>query len=109
MPAGWSGGTVIRQMSTEKPIIPLCAITVERSLKAMATKTENTAAGPVTLLPDSRDKYAPAKLMFYRTSLALYRNMAEEGKISDGTYQKICTILNKKYGLSSGSIFAETA
>lgn len=75
----------------------------------MATKTENTAAGTVTLLPDSRDKYAPTNLMLYRTSLALYRNLAAEGKISESTYRRIRTILNKKYGLSSGSIFAETA
>lgn len=75
----------------------------------MATKTGNTAAGTVILLPDSQDKYAPENLILYRTSLALYRNMAEEGKISNDIYRRIRTILNKKYGLSSGSIFAETA
>ena len=37
----------------------------------MATKTGNTAAGPVTLRPDEQDKYAPTNLLLYRTSLAL--------------------------------------
>ena len=38
-----------------------------------------------------------------------YRNMADSGTITEGTYRKIRTILNKKYGLSSDSIFAESA
>ena len=75
----------------------------------MATRTENTAAVPVMLRLDSRDKYAPTNLMLYRTSLALYRNMADSGSITEGTYRKIRTILNKKYGLNSDSIFAESA
>lgn len=75
----------------------------------MATKIESTAAVPVMLQPDSQDKYAPTNLMLYHTSLALYRNMADSGAITEGTYRKIRTILNKKYGLSSDSIFAECA
>ena len=75
----------------------------------MATKTESTAAVPVMLRPDSRDKYAPTNLMLYRTSLALYRNMADSGAITESTYRKIRTILNKKYGLNLDSIFAESA
>ena len=75
----------------------------------MATATENTAAGPATLHPDSRDQYAPGNLILYRTSLALYRNMMDEGLINEEEYCQIRTILNKKYGLSSDSIFAESA
>ena len=75
----------------------------------MATRTGNTAAGPVMLRPDSRDKYAPNNLMLYRTSLALVQGMVDEGIFSPEEYGHICTILNKKYGLSSGSIFAESA
>ena len=75
----------------------------------MATKTGNTAAGPVMLRPDSQNKYDPNNLILYRTSLALYRNMADSGTITEGTYRKIRTILNKKYGLTSDSIFAESA
>ena len=75
----------------------------------MATKTGNTAAGPVMLRPDSQDKYAPSNLILYRTSLALYRNLLNEGTLDEETYCQIRTILNKKYGLTSDSIFAECA
>ena len=61
------------------------------------------------LRPDSRNKYAPANLILYRTSLALYRNMKDEGIFTEEEYHNIRTILNRKYGLSSGSIFAESA
>ena len=75
----------------------------------MATKTANTAAGPVMLHPDKQDKYAPGNLILYRTSLALYKNLMDEGMIGEDGYCQIRTILNKKYGLSSDSIFAESA
>ena len=75
----------------------------------MVTKTGNTVAGPVMLRPDSRDKYAPGNLILYRTSLALYRNLMDKGILDKETYCQIRTILNKKYGLSSDSIFAECA
>ena len=75
----------------------------------MAIKTENTAAGPVMLHPDRQDKYAPDNLILYRTSLALYRNLTDESIIGEDGYCQIRTILNKKYGLSSDSIFAESA
>ena len=75
----------------------------------MAIKTENTAAGPVMLHPDRQDKYAPGNLILYRTSLALYRNMTDEGIFNEEEYCHIRTILTKKYGLSSDSIFAECA
>ena len=75
----------------------------------MATVVANTAAGPATLRPDSRDKYAPGNLILYRTSLALYRNLKNQGIFNDEEYCHIRTILTKKYGLSSDSIFAECA
>ena len=75
----------------------------------MATVIANTAAGPAILHPDSRDQYAPGNLILYRTSLALYRNLKNEGIFNDEEYCHIRTILTKKYGLSSDSIFAECA
>jgi len=75
----------------------------------MATAIANTAAGPATLHPDSQDKYAPGNLILYRTSLALYRNLKNQGVFNDEEYCHIRTILTKKYGLSSDSIFAESA
>ena len=75
----------------------------------MAMPTGNTAAGPATLHPDSRDQYAPGNLILYRTSLALYRNLKDQGIFNEDEYCRIRTILTKKYGLSSDSIFAESA
>lgn len=75
----------------------------------MATLVANTAAGPATLHPDSQDKYAPGNLILYRTSLALYRNLKNQGVFNEEEYCHIRTILTKKYGLSSDSIFAECA
>ena len=75
----------------------------------MATKIENTAAEPVMLRQDKQDKYAPENLMRYRTSLALLKSLAEDGTFTEKEYCKISTMLSRKYGLSSGSIFAEYA
>ena len=75
----------------------------------MATKIGNTAAGPVMLRPDKLDKYSPTNLLLYRISLALMRNLTDNGVFTKAEYCEIRTILNKKYGLPSGSIFAEAA
>ena len=75
----------------------------------MAMQAANTAAGPATLHPDSRDQYAPGNLILYRTSLALYQNLKNQGVFNEEEYCHIRTILTKKYGLSSDSIFAECA
>ena len=75
----------------------------------MEMRIVNTAAGNATVHPDSQDKYAPGNLILYRTSLALYRNLKNQGVFNDEEYCHIRTILTKKYGLSSDSIFAESA
>ena len=69
----------------------------------------NTAAGNATVHPVGQDKYAPGNLILYRTSLALYRNLKNKGVFNEDEYCHIRTILTKKYGLSSDSIFAESA
>ena len=61
------------------------------------------------LRPDSHNKYDPNNLILYRTSLAMFRNMTDQGVFNEDEYCQIRTILNKKYGLSSDSIFAECA
>ena len=73
----------------------------------MEIKTENTAADSVMLKTEITDKYDFVNMMHYRTSLALMKNIAESGTFNESEYRKICTMLNKKYGLSSNSIFAE--
>lgn len=75
----------------------------------MAIRIENTAVANATLHPDELDRYAPVNLLLYRTSLALMRNLADNGVFTEDEYCKIRTILNKKYDLPSGSIFAEAA
>ena len=75
----------------------------------MVMQAANTAAGNATVHPDSRDQYAPGNLILYRTSLALYRNLKNQGVFNEDEYCHIRTILTKKYGLSSDSIFAESA
>ena len=75
----------------------------------METKTESTAADPTMLHPDSHDRYAPTNLMLYCSSLALVRNLVNEGVFSADEYDRIRTILNEKYNFPSGSIFAESA
>ena len=75
----------------------------------MATLVANTAAGPATLHPDNHYPYAPGNLILYRTSLAMYRSLKNQGIFNEDEYCKIRTILTKKYGLSSDSIFAECA
>lgn len=74
----------------------------------MEIGTENTVAEPVTLKPEINDKYDFVNMMHYRTSLALMKNMADSGTFNESDYRKICTMLNKKYGLSSNSIFVES-
>ena len=75
----------------------------------MAMQAANTAAGNATVHPVGQDKYAPGNLILYRTSLALYRNLKNQGVFNEDEYCHIRTILNKKYGVSSESIFAESA
>ena len=75
----------------------------------MATVVANTAAGNATVHPAGQDKYAPGNLILYRTSLALYRNLKNQDVFNEDEYCHIRTILTKKYGLSSDSIFAESA
>ena len=75
----------------------------------MATEIGNTAVEPATLRPDSQDKYAPTNLLLYRTSLALVKSLVDEGVFSLEEYDHIRTILNEKYNLPAGSIFAESA
>ena len=75
----------------------------------MARKTENIVAAPATLHQDKQDKYAPENLMLYRTSLALLKTLSEDGTFTEKEYCKLSTILSRKYGLSSGSIFSECA
>ena len=75
----------------------------------MATRIASTAAEPAILQQDKQDKYAPCNMMLYRTSLALVKSLFDNGTFTEKEYCKLSTMLSRKYGLSSGSIFAESA
>ena len=45
------------------------------------------------------------RLTAYQTAMTLARNMLQQGIIGEDDYRKIDTIIAKKYGVSSCSIF----
>ncbi len=70
----------------------------------MATKTVNIATENVLPRQDGTADYE-ARLNRYRTSLSVFRSMADSGTLTESDYGKICDILADKYGISLCSIF----
>ena len=75
----------------------------------METTVANIAVARVTLQPIKRDPYDPAQLILYHTSVGLIERLVKQGLLTASDYKKTIDVLNKKYGLSSCSIFAEIA
>jgi hypothetical protein len=75
----------------------------------METTVANTAAERVTLSPAEQNPYDPTSLMLYHTSVGLVEKLVKQGLLTPSDYKKAIDVLNKKYGLSSCSIFAEIA
>ena len=75
----------------------------------METTIANTAVARVTLIPVKRDPYDPAQLILYHTSVGLIERLVKQGLLTASDYKKAIDVLNKKYGISSDSIFAEIA
>ena len=75
----------------------------------METTVVNTAAERVTLSPAEQNPYDPTQLMLYHTSVGLVENLVKQGLLTPSDYKKAIDVLNKKYSLSSCSIFAEIA
>ena len=69
----------------------------------------NTAVARVTLSPAEQNPYDPTNLMLYHTSVGLVEKLVKNGLLTPSDYKKAIGVLNKKYGLSSCSIFAEIA
>ena len=107
--AVWIGGIPAPSKLTKKHTTPLFARSAERSLKAMETTVVNTAAEHVTLSPAEQNPYDPTSLMLYHTSAGLVEKLVKQGLLTPSDYKKAIDVLNKKYGLSSCSIFAEIA
>ena len=77
----------------------------------METKIANTAQETAisATVENKPDKYAVDTMMRYHTTLALIDGLVEDGCFTQSDRRKAYTIINRKYGLSSDSIFAETA
>ena len=75
----------------------------------METTAVNTAVATVTLMPEEQNPYDPTRLMMYHTSAGLVEKLVKQGLLTPSDYKKAIDVLNKKYGLSSCSIFAEIA
>lgn len=80
-------------------------------LPATETSAENTVLGLVTVAPGRKEASMDNELIMrianYRASMSLAKEMLENGIISAEEYAKIDTIMAKKYGLSSCTIFRE--
>lgn len=75
----------------------------------MEITVANTAVARVTLQPVERDPYDPTQLILYHTSVSLIERLVKKGVLTASDYKKAIDLLNKKYGISSDSIFAEIA
>ena len=75
----------------------------------METTVVNTAVARVTLSPVERDPYDPTQRILYHTSVSLIERLVKKGILTASDYKKAIDVLNKKYGISSDSIFAEIA
>lgn len=80
-------------------------------LPATETSAENTVPGLVTVAPGRKEASMDNELIMrianYRVAMSLANEMLENGIISSEEYAKIDTIMTKKYGLSSCTIFRE--
>ena len=75
----------------------------------METTVANTAVARVTLSPVERDPYDPTQRILYHTSVSLVERLVKRGILTASDYKKAIDVLNKMYGISSDSIFAEIA
>ena len=75
----------------------------------METNVVNTVVGNATLSPVERDPYDPTQRIIYHTSVSLVERLVKRGILTASDYRKAIDVLNKKYGISSDSIFAEIA
>ena len=75
----------------------------------MEITVANTAVARVTLQLVERDPYDPTQRILYHTSVSLVERLVKRGILTASDYKKAIDVLNKKYGISSDSIFAEIA
>ncbi len=71
----------------------------------METRIENSAAEPVTSIPESVDKEFHPRLMRYRLAISLVDSMVAKEVISLEKAAILYTTIAERHGLSSCSIF----
>lgn len=79
-------------------------------LKAMEMTTEGSALEPVMQITDERwlnqmDKDLFSAITAYKTTMAAFRVMLNNGLISTSEYKEIDTKIAQKYGLSLSVIY----
>ena len=71
----------------------------------METRIENSAAEPVTSIPESADKEFHTRMMRYRLAISLVDSMVAKEVISPDEAAILYTTIAERHGLSSCSIF----
>lgn len=54
----------------------------------------------------NENRYSPESLINYHVALAVMNSMEKTGRLAPEHRRKLCTILARKYGYDSASIFA---
>ncbi len=82
---------------------------VTEHIKATEKRIEFTAPESAMQMPDGKRCFVlneyRKQLISYQITMSMVRNMLSDGIISEEEYDKIDTIMTKKYGVSSFSIY----
>ena len=57
-------------------------------------------------MKNKADRYSPESIINYHLALAVMNSMEKSGRLAPERKRKLYTILTRKYGYDSGSIFA---
>lgn len=108
MPVAWPGGGIIRRRSRERILMhtPVRPAVFRSQVKTLA---EYTAPVNVMLALDGRRSLRimdlKERVARYQFAMAMARNMLSRGMITEDNYHDIDTIMTRKYGLSSSTIY----
>lgn len=71
----------------------------------MVTNIVNTVTEDVLPMQDEKTSKYRERLNSFRTSMSVFRNMLNNGTLTEIDYEKICNVLADKYAISLCSIF----
>ena len=108
MPAGWPGGKLIRSLSKGiqciRPFVnvavPLSTVFDRVRVSALVNAMPISGERRSTMDEDLRKR-----VIAYRVAMSIIRGLVLDGTISEEEYVNIDTIIAKKYGLDSCTIF----